>query len=107
MNKKTMIILAVAAGALLLMSQSSAGGGEIAPAMPGEPPPKMAAVGLNEKVSAQTYKLRKSRRSGYFYVPVTRTGKTIEFVSPVAGYFTRYVVKDATGRIFAEILKSA
>lgn len=63
-----------------------------------------AAVGVNELVSANRYRLIESRRSGMSYVPVTKgsLGGTIEFTSPAAGKFTWNVIQESGGLV-AEI----
>jgi hypothetical protein len=65
---------------------------------------KPAAIGANELVSANKYRLIESRRSGMNYVPVSKggLGGTIEFTSASAGKFTWNVIQEG-GSILAEV----
>jgi hypothetical protein len=113
MSKKAWVVLGLVAGGLFLYKSSSASASATKPAT--KPAfgiqnrpffAKLAFVGAREKVSAATYRMG-SRRAGYLYVPARLLANgEIEFISPVAGFFTRVVVMDASGRRYAEIRRA-
>jgi hypothetical protein len=111
MSKKAWVVLGLIAGGLLLYKSSPASAAPVTKPAFGTPKRpgvslKPVYVGASEKVSAATYRMGR-RRSGYMYVPakILANGE-IEFTSPVAGYFTRFVVTDNSGRRFAEIRRA-
>jgi hypothetical protein len=103
MNNKTLIGIVAVGAALFFLSKNKkkvARQSKISMSPAGMKP---ARIGANEKVSAQSFVRLTKRRIGFSYVPAKMLpdGK-IEFSSPKAGLFTRYVLESG-GRIFAEV----
>jgi len=62
-----------------------------------------APIRGGESVTAGTYRVIKSRRSGMTYVSADgQLGSEIKFASPMAGKFTRNVVQEG-GALWAEV----
>ena len=102
MNKKLLTLGLVAGAAFLLLGKKAKGAGVSRPAV--QPTGNMPAVKQNERLTAKTFSVRNTRRSGHVYAPAKPLPDgTIEFVSPKTGFFTRNVYKAPSGQLFAEI----
>lgn len=108
MNKK--IVYGIGAAILgFLVYQKFKGGGFSAPSKEQKRaaianPLQPAAIGRGELVTAATYQLTTQKRPGMYYVAAKLLpNRQVSFSSPQAGYFTRSVLRDGAGRLFAEV----
>jgi hypothetical protein len=97
-QKKMLAFGVLIAGAAYLFTRKSTAGSNVTLGM--EP----VAVKAGVLVSAETYRVIESLRSGMVTAPITsgQVGGLVEFTSPVDGMFTRNLVQQG-GQLVAEI----
>lgn len=107
-KSKTIVIAAAALGALYFLSKkggAGAAGGAASDGAPVQLGMQPASIGAGEPVSAQSYRIIQSRRSGMQYTAAQDTGSGISFSFPSGGVFTRNFVQE-NGVLMAEIAPS-